>query len=54
MRIIWPAVRGAEKGDSHHVPVAEGDTAPAESRGLETHGGYRLFSATALNQVGSV
>ena len=32
-----------EKGDSHHLPVAAGDTAPAEGRGLETNGGCHLF-----------
>ena len=33
-----------KKGDSHHLPVAAGDTAPAEGRGLETNGGCHLFS----------
>jgi diadenosine tetraphosphate (Ap4A) HIT family hydrolase len=33
----------AEKGDSHLLPVAKGDTAPAEGRGLETKGGCHLF-----------
>jgi HKD family nuclease len=37
------AERVREKGDSHHLPVAEGDTAPAEGRGLETNGGCHLF-----------
>ncbi|MCX7412189.1 MAG: DEAD/DEAH box helicase family protein [Planctomycetia bacterium] len=32
-----------KKGDSHHLPVAAGDTAPAEGRGLETNGGCHLF-----------
>jgi HKD family nuclease/GNAT superfamily N-acetyltransferase len=32
-----------EKGDSHHLPVAAGDTAPAEGRGLETNGDCHLF-----------
>jgi hypothetical protein len=41
----------AEKGDSHHLPVAEGDTASAEGRGLQTNGGCHLFPATPLNQV---
>ena len=35
----------AEKGDSHLLPVAEGDTAPAEGRGLETKGGCHLFGS---------
>ena len=33
----------AEKGDSHLLPVAKGDTAPAEGRGLQTNGGCHLF-----------
>jgi len=33
----------AEKGDSHHLPVAAGDTAPAKGRGLQTNGGCHLF-----------
>ena len=37
------AARVREKGDSHHLPVADGDTAPAEGRGLETNGGCHLF-----------
>ncbi len=32
-----------EKGDSHHLTVAKGDTAPAEGRGLRTNGGCHLF-----------
>jgi hypothetical protein len=32
-----------EKGDSHLLPVAEGDTAAAAGRGLETKGGCHLF-----------
>lgn len=32
-----------EKGASHHLPVAEGDTAPAGGRGLGTNGGWHLF-----------
>jgi len=32
-----------EKGDSHLLPVAAGDTAPAKGRGLQTKGGCHLF-----------
>jgi hypothetical protein len=35
--------RSDEKGDNRHVPVAAGDTAPAEGQGLGTHGGWHLF-----------
>jgi diadenosine tetraphosphate (Ap4A) HIT family hydrolase len=31
------------KGDSHLLPVAKGDTAPAAGRGLQTKGGCHLF-----------
>ncbi len=36
-----------EKGDSHHLPVAVGDTAPAKGRGLQTNGGCHLFPGEA-------
>jgi hypothetical protein len=35
----------AKKGDSHHFPVAAGDTAPAAGRDIRTNGGGHLFSA---------
>ena len=35
-----------EKGDSHQLPVAEGDTAPAIGRGLRTIGDCHLFPPT--------
>jgi hypothetical protein len=41
------AARATEKGDSHHLPVAVGDTAPAKGRGLQTNGGCHLFPGEA-------
>jgi hypothetical protein len=46
-------VADAEKGDSHHLPVAEGDTAPAEGRGLETNGGCHLFRSRFSGRAGA-
>jgi hypothetical protein len=42
-RLQLPVLRG-QKGASHHLPVAAGDTAPAGGRGLETNGGWHLFA----------
>jgi len=32
-----------EKGDRHRLPIADGDTAPAQGRGLQTKGACHLF-----------
>ncbi|MFM9009662.1 MAG: hypothetical protein ACKON8_01970, partial [Planctomycetota bacterium] len=47
-RLQLPVLRAAledlQKGASHHLPVAVGDTAPAGGRGLQTNGGWHLFA----------
>lgn len=37
-----------KKGGRHHLPVTEGDTAPAIGRGLQTNGACHLFSFLTL------